>query len=192
MRLGYYTDGEKQGTLIDMYTPTMMGFELPYGLRCKRSRQVIDIIHTTVCRITEMVNSTMRHWSVSSTVFATMVHFVVFTVVSLANWVVWTSAGDSRSVSKEFLLGKIRCLEESMRHVARRLLRYTLWLQYRTRGFRLQSAIITYESLSDLKRHWLSSHENDLHARIFSWCLICSSSVMNDVVRLNDLLSRFV
>ena len=30
MRLGYYTDGEKQGTLIDMYTPTMMGFELPY------------------------------------------------------------------------------------------------------------------------------------------------------------------
>ena len=144
----------------------MMGFELPYG-SWRRSRRVIDIIHTAVCRITRMDNPTIQHWSMFSTVFAMMAHFVVYTVSLWQGKVVSTSAGASRSVRK------MRCLEESMRHVARRLLRYTLWLQYRMRGFRLQSAIITYESLSDLKRHWLSSHENDLYARIFSWCLIC-------------------
>ena len=151
----------------------MMGFELPYGFWFKRSRQVIDIIHTAVCRIARMVNSTIQHWSMFATVFAMMAHFVVYTVSLWQGKVVSTSAGASRSVSKELLLGKMRCLEESMRHVARRLFRYTLWLQYRMRSFRLQSAIITYESLSDLKRHWLSSHENDLHAWIFSWSLIC-------------------
>ena len=126
----------------------MMGFELPYGFWFKRSRRVIDIIHTAVCRISKMVNPTIQHWSVFATVFAMMAHFVVYTVSLWQGKVVSTSAGASRSVSKELLLGKMRCLEESMRHVARRLLRYTLWLHYRTISFRLQSAIITYESLS--------------------------------------------
>ena len=73
-----------------------------------------------------MVNPVIQRWSMFATVFAMMAHFVVYTVSLWQDEMVSTSAGASRSVSKELLLGKMRCLEESMRHVARRLLRYTL------------------------------------------------------------------
>ena len=77
-------------------------------------------------RSRRMVNPTILHWSMFATVFAMMAHFVVHTVSLWQGKVVPTSAGASRSVSKELLLGKMRCLEESMWHVACRLLRYTL------------------------------------------------------------------
>ena len=51
-----------------------------------------------------------------STVFAMTAHFVVYTVSLWQGKVVSTSAGASRSVSKELLLGKMRCLEESAWH----------------------------------------------------------------------------
>ena len=92
----------------------------------RRSRRVIDIIRTAVCRIIRMDNPTIQHWSMFAAVFAMMAHFVVYTVSLWRGDVVSTSAGASRSVSKELLLGMMRCLEESMRHAACRLLRYTL------------------------------------------------------------------
>ena len=100
-------------TSIDTYTPTMMGFELPYGLRWKRSRQVIDIIRTAICRIMRMINPTAEELqAMFATVFAMMAHYVVpvnataarFMVCMVSLWrgeVVSTSAGASRSVSSE-------------------------------------------------------------------------------------------
>ena len=126
-------------TSIDTYTPTMMGFELPYGFRFKRSRQVIDIIRTAICRVTRMVNPAMQHWSVFATVFAMATHFVDYTVSLWRSKVVLTSAGASRSVSSDAF--------------------YKLLKRVTT-----TNAIITYESLSDLRRQWQSSHENDLYA----------------------------
>ena len=89
------------GISIDTYTPTMMGFELPYGFRFKRFQQVIDIIRTAICRVTRMVNPTAQHWSVFATVFAMVAHFVVYTVGLWRSKVVLTSAGASRSVSSD-------------------------------------------------------------------------------------------
>ena len=100
-------------TSIDTYTPTMMGFELPYGLRWKRSRQVIDIIRTAVRRIILMINPTTDELqAMFAIVFAKMAHYVVpvnataahFVVCMVSLWrgeVVSTSAGASRSVSSE-------------------------------------------------------------------------------------------
>ena len=100
-------------TSIDTYTPTMMGFELPYGLGFKRSQQVIDTIRTAICRVTRMVNPTADELqSVFATVFAMATHYVVpvyataahFVVYMVSLWrgkVVSTSAGASRSVSSE-------------------------------------------------------------------------------------------
>ena len=79
----------------------------------KRSRRVIDIIRTAICRIMRMINPTAEELqAMFATVFAMMTYYVVpvnataarFVVCMVSLWrgeVVSTSAGASRSVSSE-------------------------------------------------------------------------------------------